>query len=370
MCTGDNVLTARSIAQQCDIYTSGGIIMEGPHFRTFSPEIMIAIAPRLQVLARSSPEDKRMLVEALKERGDIIGVTGDGTNDGPALKTAHVGISMGITGTEVAKEVSDIILIDDNFSSIVHAIMWGRWVNDAVRKFLQFQINTIIAAVVITFITALAAASGESALSAVQLLWINLIIDTFAVLALATDQATEALLDRKPDKKTYSLFTVDMIKQIIGQSTYLISVILIFHFLGSKILGYHHIDDSKQQKHQDAIVQTLVFNAFVFSRIWNSFNSRGLDRKLNVFVGMTKNRHFIAITSIGSSFLPEAALVFNFVVQRLLPKLLYAPLVERPSRSPVWVLKNGSSPLPLVSLHSHSALSSVSSPMSLASVSL
>jgi Ca2+-transporting ATPase len=220
MCTGDNVLIARSIALRCSIYTRGGIIMERPHFRTLSPDAMKAVAPRLQVLARSSPEDKRMLVEALKERGDVIGVTGDGPNDGPALKTAHVGFSMGVTGTEMAKEASDIVVIDDNFSSIVLSIMWGRWVNDAVRKFLQFLINTIIAAVVITFVTALAAASGESALNAVQLLWINLIIDIFTALALATDQATEALLDRKPDKKTDSLFTVDMIKQIIGQSTY------------------------------------------------------------------------------------------------------------------------------------------------------
>ena len=301
MCTGDNVLTARSIAQQCNIYTSGGVIMEGPHFRMLSPDVMKAIAPRLQVLARSSPEDKRTLVEALKERGDIIGVTGDGTNDGPALKTANVGFSMGVTGTEVAKEASDIILMDDNFSSIVHAIMWGRCVNDAVRKFLQFQLNTNVTAVVITFITAIAAKSEESALSAVQLLWINLIMDTFAALALATDQASEALLDRKPDKKTDPLFTADMIKQITGQSTYLITTILIFHFFGSKILGYP-ADDSKQQGR----VKTLVFNAFVFAQIWNSFNSRGLDRKLNVFVGMTKNWYFIAITSIGSSFLPEA----------------------------------------------------------------
>jgi Ca2+-transporting ATPase len=138
----------------------------------------------------------------LKERGDIIGVTGDGTNDGPALKTAHVGFSMGVTGTEVAKEASDIISMDDNFSSIVQAIMWGRCMNDAVRMFLQFQINTNITAVIITFVTALASSSEESALSAVQLLWINLIMDTFAALALATDQASESLLDRKPDKKT------------------------------------------------------------------------------------------------------------------------------------------------------------------------
>jgi Ca2+-transporting ATPase len=126
--------------------------------------------------------------------------------------------------------------MDDNFLSIVHAIMWGRCVNDAVRKFLQFQINTNITAVVITFVTALPSASEESALSAVQLLWINFIMDTFAALALATDHASEALLDRKPDKKTDPLFTVNMDKQIIGQSTYLIAIILVFHFFGS--LGF------------------------------------------------------------------------------------------------------------------------------------
>jgi Ca2+-transporting ATPase len=97
-----------------------------------------------------------------------------------------------------------------------------------------------------------------------------------------------------------------MIKQIIGQSTYLIAIILVFHFSGSQILGFHHVNDSTLQKHQDTVVQTLVFNAFVFAQIWNSFNSRGLDRKLNVFEGMTKNWYFIAITSIGPSLLPDA----------------------------------------------------------------
>ena len=301
MCTGDNVLTAWSIAQQCGIYTTGGIIMEGPHFRSLSPDIMKAIAPRLQVLARSSPEDKRLLVDTLKECGDIVGVTGDGTNDGPALKTAHVGFSMGVTAAEIAKEASDIILMDDNFSSIVKAIMWGRCVNDSVRKFLQFQTTTNITTVVITFATALAS-SGEGALSAVQLLWISLIMDTFAALALATDPASPVLLYRKSDKNTVPLFTVDMLKQILGQSAYQIVVILIFHFLGSRILGVHHSDDPTVQKHNDVVVQTLVFTAFVFAQITNSLNCRRLDRKLNVFEGMMRNWYFMAITFIGSSF--------------------------------------------------------------------
>jgi P-type Ca2+ transporter type 2C len=180
MCTGDNVLTARSIALQCGIYTAGGIIMEGPIFRQLNDAEMLDVVPRLQVLARSSPEDKKILVETLKSLGEIVGVTGDGTNDGPTLKSANVGFSMGIAGTEVAKEASDIILMDDNFSSIVKAIMWGRCVNDSVRKFLQFQISTNVTAVIITFVTAVSSSEETFALIAVQFLWINIIMDTFA----------------------------------------------------------------------------------------------------------------------------------------------------------------------------------------------
>ncbi|KAH9159737.1 calcium-translocating P-type ATPase [Lactarius sanguifluus] len=298
MCTGDNVLTARSIAQQCGIYTPGGIVMEGSHFRTLSPDVMKAIVPRLQVLARSSPEDKRILVETLKELGDVVGVTGEGTNDGPALKTAHVGFSMGIAGTEVAKEASDIILMDDNFSSIVKAVMWGRCVNDSVRKFLQFQISTHFTTVVIMIVWALASSSEKPILGAVQLLWINIIMGTFATLALATEQASPVLLDRNPDKMTNPLFTVNMTKQILGQTAYQIIITFILHFLGSQILGFHHTDDPTLQKHHDDIVQTLVFNAFVFAQVFNSFNCRRLDRKLNVFDGVLKNRYFMAITTI------------------------------------------------------------------------
>ncbi|KAJ6513357.1 Ca-transporting ATPase [Mycena sanguinolenta] len=298
MCTGDNVLTARSIATQCGIFTPGGVIMEGPVFRELSVEEKIEIVPRLQVLARSSPNDKEVLVNTLKHIGEIVGVTGDGTNDGPALKSAHVGFSMGVTGTEVAKEASDIILMDDNFASIVKAIIWGRCVNDAVRKFLQFQVSTNVTAVVITFVSAVASSQETSVLSAVQLLWINIIMDTFAALALATDPASESLLNRKPDKKTAPLFSTEMYKQILFQSTYQIIITLLFHFLGLDILGYGHSQNSNTAKHNDAIVQTLVFNAFVFAQIFNSVNCRRLDRNLNIFEGLLKNWYFIAITLI------------------------------------------------------------------------
>ena len=296
MCTGDNVLTARSIATQCGIFTKGGIIMEGPVFRRLNQQDRMEIVPRLQVLARSSPEDKKILVETLKKIGEIVSVTGDGTNDGPALKTANVGFSMGIAGTEVAKEASDIILMDDNFSSIVKAIMWGRCVNDAVRKFLQFQISTNVTAVVITTVSAISSLDETSVLSAVQLLWINIIMDTFAALALATDPASEKLLDRKPDKKHAPLFSVDMYKMILLQSVYQIIIILIFHFRGLEILGFESTTENED------IVQTLVFNAFVFAQIFNSVNCRRLDNKLNIFEGITHNLYFIGITLLGMCF--------------------------------------------------------------------
>jgi Ca2+-transporting ATPase len=139
MVTGDNLLTGRAIAKECGIYRpeEGGIAMEGPVFRRKSDEELRELVPKLQVLARSSPEDKRILVRTLKELGETVAVTGDGTNDAPALKMADIGFAMGIAGTEVAKEAAAIILMDDNFASIVKGISWGRAVNDAVKKFLQ-----------------------------------------------------------------------------------------------------------------------------------------------------------------------------------------------------------------------------------------
>jgi Ca2+-transporting ATPase len=264
MVTGDNLITARAIATECGIYTPGGIIMEGPTFRKMSKEKMDQAIPRLQVLARSSPEDKRILVKRLKELGETVAVTGDGTNDAPALKTADVGFSMGIAGTEVAKEASAIILMDDNFASIVKAMMWGRAVNDAVKKFLQFQVTVNITAVLLTFISAVSSDSEESVLTAVQLLWVNLIMDTMAALALATDPPTESILDRKPDPKSAGLITVTMWKMIIGEAIYQLAITLLLYFGAEKILSYG------TQKEVERI-PTLVFNTFVWMQIFNQW---------------------------------------------------------------------------------------------------
>ncbi|KAF9234120.1 hypothetical protein BU15DRAFT_65976 [Melanogaster broomeanus] len=224
--------------------------------------------------------------------GEIVCVTGDGTNDGPALKTAHVGSSMGFTGTGGSERGLDIILMDDNFSSIVKAIMWGRCVNDAVRKFLQFQLSTNVTAVVVTFVTGRRIVIGDFCAFRCPITWINIIMDTFAAFALATDPASPALLDRKPDRLSAPLFSVDMYKQIILQSTYQITITLIFHFLGLRILGLEETTTN------DTVVQTMVFNAFVFAQIFNSVNSRRLDRKKNIFEGLLRNYYFIVITLI------------------------------------------------------------------------
>lgn len=219
---------------------------------------------RLQVLARSSPEDKRILVKRLKEKGETVAVTGDGTNDAPALKTADVGFSMGIAGTEVAKEASAIILMDDNFNSIVKAMMWGRTVNDAVKKFLQFQITVNITAVMLTFVSAVASSSESSVLTAVQLLWVNLIMDTMAALALATDPPTPSILDRKPDPKSAPLISITMWKMIIGESIYQLVITFLLYFGSKSILSY-------QSDREIGQIPTLVFNTFVWMQIFNQW---------------------------------------------------------------------------------------------------
>ena len=286
MVTGDNMTTAKAIAKDCGIMTEGSTAMEGPTFRQLSDEERDVILPNLRVLARSSPEDKRILVARLKHLGETVAVTGDGTNDGPALKTADVGFSMGIAGTEVAKEASSIILLDDNFSSTITALMWGRAVNDAVKKFLQFQVTVNITAVIITFVSAVA--TDTAVLTAVQLLWINLIMDTLAALALATDAPTKKILDRPPEPKSAPLISINMWKMIFGQTFYQLVVTFILYFGGQKIFGGIN----------QTVLNTMVFNTFTWMQIFNELNNRRLDNKFNVFENIHKNPWFLGINAI------------------------------------------------------------------------
>ncbi|ETN43336.1 calcium-translocating P-type ATPase, PMCA-type [Cyphellophora europaea CBS 101466] len=295
MVTGDNLTTATAIATECGIRTADGVVMEGPVFRQLSESEMAAVVPKLDVLARSSPEDKRILVAHLKKQGETVAVTGDGTNDGPALKTADVGFSMGIAGTEVAKEASEIILMDDNFASIVKAVMWGRSVNDAVAKFLQFQITVNIAAVTLAFISAVSSTENRSVLSAVQLLWINLVMDTFAALALATDAPTDAILDRPPTPKSASLISTHMWKMIMGHALYQVVVSLVLFFAGAKIFNYRFISENH---HRQEELNTMVFNAFTWMQFFNMFNARRLDNHFNIFENVHKNPFFMAMAAV------------------------------------------------------------------------
>jgi len=265
MVTGDNKLTAQAIARDCGILQPNSIIMEGPEFRNLTKAQMSEIVPRLHVLARSSPEDKRILVRCLKERGETVAVTGDGTNDAPALKLADVGFSMGIAGTEVAKEASAIILMDDNFNSIVKALKWGRAVNDAVKRFLQFQLTVNVTAVVLTFVSAVSSGTESSVLTAVQLLWVNLIMDTLAALALATDPPQDSVLDRKPERKGSSIISTTMWKMIIGQAIYQLLITFLIYFGAPGILpAYDPIVEHSE-------IETLVFNTFVWMQIFNQW---------------------------------------------------------------------------------------------------
>ncbi|GMH44859.1 hypothetical protein BSKO_12811 [Bryopsis sp. KO-2023] len=237
MVTGDNIYTAQHIARECGILTENGMAMEGPDFRRTPEEELKKILPRLQVLARSSPTDKHTLVHLLREMGEVVAVTGDGTNDAPALKESDVGLAMGITGTEVAKEAADIVILDDNFSSIVKAVLWGRAVFTNIRKFLQFQLTVNFVALVLAFVAAVA--GGELPLNVLQLLWVNLIMDTMAALALATEAPTPDLLHFKPHGRNESLISRTMWKHI-----FLVGLYQLF-WLFLMLYGLKHIDEER-----------------------------------------------------------------------------------------------------------------------------
>jgi Ca2+-transporting ATPase len=225
MVTGDNTYTAQHIARECGILSEGGIALEGPDFRNRSDEELKEVLPKVQVLARSSPADKFKLVHLLKEMGEVVAVTGDGTNDAPALKESDVVLAMGIAGTEVAKEAADIVILDDNFRSIVKAVLWGRSVFNNIRKFLMFQLTVNFVALVVAFVAAVG--SGETPLNVLQLLWVNLIMDSLAALALATEAPTPELLEEKPHGRNEPLINGAMWRQIVGQVFYQITVLFL-----------------------------------------------------------------------------------------------------------------------------------------------
>ncbi|KAM6215224.1 plasma membrane calcium-transporting ATPase 2 isoform 8-T8 [Rhynchocyon petersi] len=307
MVTGDNINTARAIAIKCGIIHPGEdfLCLEGKDFnrriRNEKGEIeqdrIDKIWPKLRVLARSSPTDKHTLVKGIidsthTEQRQVVAVTGDGTNDGPALKKADVGFAMGIAGTDVAKEASDIILTDDNFSSIVKAVMWGRNVYDSISKFLQFQLTVNVVAVIVAFTGA--CITQDSPLKAVQMLWVNLIMDTFASLALATEPPTETLLLRKPYGRNKPLISRTMMKNILGHAVYQLTLIFTLLFVGEKMF---QIDSGRNAPLHSPPSEhyTIIFNTFVMMQLFNEVNARKIHGERNVFDGIFRNPIFCTI---------------------------------------------------------------------------
>ncbi|XP_020558814.1 plasma membrane calcium-transporting ATPase 2 isoform X9 [Oryzias latipes] len=307
MVTGDNINTARAIAIKCGIIHPGEdfLCIDGKEFNRrirnekgeVEQERIDKVWPKLRVLARSSPTDKHTLVKGIidstmADQRQVVAVTGDGTNDGPALKKADVGFAMGIAGTDVAKEASDIILTDDNFSSIVKAVMWGRNVYDSISKFLQFQLTVNVVAVIVAFTGA--CITQDSPLKAVQMLWVNLIMDTFASLALATEPPNESLLKRKPYGRNKPLISSTMTKNILGHAVYQLVIIFTLLFVGEQIFDIDSGRDaplhSPPSEHY-----TLIFNTFVMMQLFNEINARKIHGERNVFDGIFRNPIFCSI---------------------------------------------------------------------------
>ncbi|GAB4838302.1 Calcium-transporting ATPase 10, plasma membrane-type [Ancistrocladus abbreviatus] len=296
MVTGDNLQTAKAIALECGILASDADanepnLIEGKTFRALSEIRRQEIAEKISVMGRSSPNDKLLLVQALKETGHVVAVTGDGTNDAPALHEADIGLAMGIQGTEVAKESSDIIILDDNFASVVKVVRWGRSVYANIQKFIQFQLTVNVAALIINVVAAFS--SGDVPLNAVQLLWVNLIMDTLGALALATEPPTDHLMKRPPVGRREHLITNIMWRNLLIQAIYQVTVLLVLNFQGRRIL---HIQD-EHGNHANKVKNTVIFNAFVLCQIFNEFNARKPDQ-MNVFEGVLRNHLFMVIVGL------------------------------------------------------------------------
>lgn len=262
MITGDNLATARAIATETGIL-HGGLAMTGTDFRAMSDERLFAIAPQIEVLARAEPMDKLRLVKALQDNGHVVAVTGDGTNDAPALKNADVGLSMGLSGTEVAREASDIILLNDSFTTITSAVWWGRSLYENIQRFIQFQLTINVGACVLVFMAPLLGL--ESPFNIIQLLWINLIMDTLAALALCAEAPHKALLTNAPVPKDDKIITPYMWHNIL--ITGIFYVVAGLFCIKTGILGGGSVVERN----------TMFFTTFVLAQVWNGINCRSLN---------------------------------------------------------------------------------------------
>ncbi|KAK4405771.1 putative calcium-transporting ATPase 13, plasma membrane-type [Sesamum angolense] len=286
--TSENVSRARAMVLECGILSPGEevserLVVEAQAFFNYSEEEQRQRVGDIMVMAMSSDEHKRQMVQLLKANGHVVAVTGDCANDAPTLQEANVGIAMGEQSTEVAKECSDILILDDNFANVVKVVRCVRCIRNNIQKFNQFQLTANMAFLVMYTVTILS--SGNAPLTIAQVLWANLVINTLGALALATDKPTEAVM-KQPVYHAGILMTNIMWRNMIAQALYQIAVILTLQFIGESIFGVG-----------EEVVATLIFNTFVFCQVFNLVNARNPEEK-NVFVGILKNRWFIVITWI------------------------------------------------------------------------
>jgi Ca2+-transporting ATPase len=267
MITGDNEETARAVASEIGLLREGDIVVNGRQLDAMDDAALASKVEHIRVYARVSPEHKLRIVEAWKSAGKVVAMTGDGVNDAPALKRSDIGIAMGVTGTDVTKEVSDVVLADDNFASIVAAVKEGRGIYENIRKCLAFLLSGNISEVLIVFIAIIA--GYPLPLTAVQLLWINLVTDGLPALALAADPIQGDLMDRKPRRRGESIWK-GMRPFLVDYPLILVcaGILLFLHFLGSGSAV------------ELAKAQTITFTLIIIFEKFQAFSCRSLDRPL------------------------------------------------------------------------------------------
>lgn len=328
--TGDTPATAREIGRQIGLWTTADSdrnIMTGPEFAALNDEQLLQRVPELKIIARARPMDKKRLVETLQRLNQVVAVTGDGTNDAPALRAAQVGLSMG-DGTSVAKEASDITIIDNSFSSIGKAVMWGRSLYQNIQRFLLFQLTVNVTACLIVLIGAFM--GTESPLTVTQMLWINLIMDTFAAMALASLPPSESVMHDRPRDRHAFILTRPMYGEIVGVGA--LFFVLLFFFL----LVFKHADISSlsdmlslnylqlfagfgtltfwTEGHLTAYELTLLFTIFVMTHFFYLFNARAFEtgRSALHFGGCKGLLTIVVIIFAGQVLMVETPILQDF----------------------------------------------------------
>ncbi len=325
--TGDTPGTAKEIGRQIGLWNDATDternIITGPEFAELSDEQLKERVGELKIIARARPMDKKRLVEALQANNEVVAVTGDGTNDAPALKTAHVGLSMG-DGTSVAKEASDITIIDNSFSSIGRAVMWGRSLYQNIQRFLLFQLTVNVAA---CFLVLFGSFMGtESPLTVTQMLWVNLIMDTFGAMALASLPPSRRVMEDRPRKREAFIVNRPMFGELCGVGLIFFAITLGFYWL----FNHAEVTSIPQMFHASVgnvsemtpYEATLLFSIFVWTHFWYMFNARSFETGESVFK-LKMSQGFwtiVAIIVIGQLFITEIAYEF-FNVEPMLHTL-------------------------------------------------